>query len=165
MIFIFKENKQYKTTDLWLEMEDLRTLNRCLEGDKRVHEKPECCFTQGREYLEREVASRCVIRALIKRTIGMNKVSLSRSMLWWQMTAVVTSRLQWYLFELVSAEGTGYIEQWQCSLRSILNPPCLSPALEYVPGNIYRIFCLFVESQGKTRGSWEETQLYSNLNT
>lgn len=81
MIFIFKGNIQYKATDLGVEMEDLGTLNRCLEGDKRVHKKPECGFTQGREYLVKEVASRCVIRALINRTIEMNKVSLSRSML------------------------------------------------------------------------------------
>lgn len=81
MIFIFKENIQYKATDLGVEMEDLQTLNRCLEGDKRVHEKPECGFIQGRGYLEKEVPSRCIIRALIKRTIGMKKVSLSRSML------------------------------------------------------------------------------------
>lgn len=67
--------------DLGIEMEDLWTLNRCPEGDKGVHKKPECCFTQGGEYLEKKVASTCVIRALIKRTIEINKVSLSISML------------------------------------------------------------------------------------
>lgn len=61
-------------------MVGLQTLNRWAEGGEWVHRKPECCFTQRREYLKEEVTLRCVIRAFVKRAIGMTKVSLSRAM-------------------------------------------------------------------------------------